>query len=235
MSSQYQNPGTRLLKDVLGVETNGPDGRRKGEPGHSTRDYLKFHDLVVRMLDYDPKTRITPLYALQHAFFKQHTDPSSGDSSNNASSNSALSNNCMSSLATPSSFHPRQTQASNLQVDVCLITLAMTQCWLSWFHLSFRKMKCHCQPRNQGNQIYCQKRATSANRTRMMPDTRQKHRRSSGQTNQSKTVQYFPDVTLKVKMFLGLWGWSRRAVLSCGATGGSQNVVSQWILGFSNR
>lgn len=111
----YQNPGMRLLKDVLGVETNGPDGRRKGELGHSTRDYLKFHDLVIRMLDYDPKTRITPLYALQHAFFKQHTDSSSGDSANNASSNSALSSNCMASLATPSSFHPRQTQASNLQ------------------------------------------------------------------------------------------------------------------------
>ena len=68
---QYQPPGTRLLKKTLGVETSGPEGRRRGEGGHSVRDYLKFQDLVERMLDYDPKSRITPIYALQHAFFKQ--------------------------------------------------------------------------------------------------------------------------------------------------------------------
>ena len=68
---QYQPPGTRLLKKILGVETSGPDGRRRGEGGHSVRDYLKFQDLIERMLDYDPKSRITPIYALQHAFFKQ--------------------------------------------------------------------------------------------------------------------------------------------------------------------
>jgi hypothetical protein len=28
-------------------------------------------DLILRMLEYDPKTRITPYYALQHNFFKR--------------------------------------------------------------------------------------------------------------------------------------------------------------------
>lgn len=67
-------PGSRRLHDILGVESGGPGGRRLGEPGHSVSDYLKFKDLIFRMLDYDPKTRITPYYALQHNFFKRTAD-----------------------------------------------------------------------------------------------------------------------------------------------------------------
>lgn len=33
-----------------------------------------LQDLINRMLDYDPKTRITPYYALQHNFFKKTAD-----------------------------------------------------------------------------------------------------------------------------------------------------------------
>eukprot|EP00794_Sanderia_malayensis_P010632 gene10632-11760_t len=73
---QYVTPGTRRLHDILGCETGGPQGRRKNEPGHTLQDYLKFKDLVVRMLDYDAKTRITPYQALQHSFFKRTTDES---------------------------------------------------------------------------------------------------------------------------------------------------------------
>jgi len=70
----YKPPESRRLSDVLGVDIGGPGGRRLGEAGHTTSDYLKFKDLVLRMLDYDPKTRILPYYALQHNFFKQTTD-----------------------------------------------------------------------------------------------------------------------------------------------------------------
>jgi serine/threonine protein kinase len=73
---QYKAPETRRLSDVLGVETGGPGGRRLTESGHSVADYLKFKDIVLRMLDYDPKTRITPYYSLQHNFFKQTSDES---------------------------------------------------------------------------------------------------------------------------------------------------------------
>lgn len=73
---QYKSPGTRKLHDILGVETGGPGGRRLGETGHSVSDYLKFKDLIIRMLDYDPKTRITPYHALQHSFFKRTSDES---------------------------------------------------------------------------------------------------------------------------------------------------------------
>ncbi|CAO2632466.1 Dual specificity tyrosine-phosphorylation-regulated kinase 1A [Lemmus lemmus] len=49
----------KKLHNILGVETGGPGGR--------------FKDLILRMLDYDPKTRIQPYYALQHSFFNQET------------------------------------------------------------------------------------------------------------------------------------------------------------------
>lgn len=39
---KYRLPGTRRLHDILGVEGGGPAARRRGEPGHSVSDYLKF-------------------------------------------------------------------------------------------------------------------------------------------------------------------------------------------------
>jgi dual specificity tyrosine-phosphorylation-regulated kinase 1 len=71
---KYKQPGSRKLHDILGVEMGGPGGRRHNEVGHSVADYLKFKDLILRMLDFDPKTRITPYYALQHNFFKRTSD-----------------------------------------------------------------------------------------------------------------------------------------------------------------
>jgi dual specificity tyrosine-phosphorylation-regulated kinase 1 len=71
LSQQYKSPGSRTLHDILGVETGGPGGRRAGEPGHTVADYLIFKDLITRMLDYNPKTRITPEEALQHCFFRR--------------------------------------------------------------------------------------------------------------------------------------------------------------------
>ncbi|XP_069360111.1 serine/threonine-protein kinase minibrain-like isoform X2 [Maniola hyperantus] len=71
---KYRPSGTRRLHDILGVEGGGPAARRRGEPGHSVSDYLKFKDLILRMLEYDPKQRVTPYYALQHNFFKRTAD-----------------------------------------------------------------------------------------------------------------------------------------------------------------
>ncbi|XP_050344270.1 serine/threonine-protein kinase minibrain isoform X3 [Nymphalis io] len=73
---KYRAAGTRRLHDILGVEGGGPAARRRGEPGHSVSDYLKFKDLILRMLEYDPKQRVTPYYALQHNFFKRTADES---------------------------------------------------------------------------------------------------------------------------------------------------------------
>ncbi|XP_064651559.1 dual specificity tyrosine-phosphorylation-regulated kinase 1A-like isoform X2 [Lineus longissimus] len=85
-SKKYKAPGTRKLHDIIGAETGGPGGRRAGETGHSLSDYLKFKDLILRMLDFDPKTRITPYYALQHNFFKRTTDESTNTSNSTSTS-----------------------------------------------------------------------------------------------------------------------------------------------------
>ena len=71
---KYRLPSSRRIHEIIGVETGGPGGRRLNEQGHSVSDYLKFKDLILRMLDYDPKSRITPYYALQHGFFKKSNE-----------------------------------------------------------------------------------------------------------------------------------------------------------------
>ncbi|XP_065120969.1 dual specificity tyrosine-phosphorylation-regulated kinase 1A [Paramisgurnus dabryanus] len=78
---RYKPAGSRKLHNILGVEAGGPGGRRAGESGHAVADYLKFKDLILRMLDYDPKTRIQPYYALQHSFFKKTADEGTNTSS----------------------------------------------------------------------------------------------------------------------------------------------------------
>ncbi|KAH8273524.1 hypothetical protein KR018_010512 [Drosophila ironensis] len=84
---KYKPPGSRKLQDILGVDTGGPGGRRLDEPGHNVSDYLKFKDLILRMLDYDPKTRVTPYYALQHNFFKRTADEATNTSGAGATAN----------------------------------------------------------------------------------------------------------------------------------------------------
>mmetsp|Transcript_31893 Transcript_31893/g.49917 ORF Transcript_31893/g.49917 Transcript_31893/m.49917 type:complete len:547 (-) Transcript_31893:169-1809(-) len=62
----------KSLDNILGVHTGGPNGRRLGEKGHYPQDYLKFKDLLERMLAYKASDRATPLECLQHCFF--HVD-----------------------------------------------------------------------------------------------------------------------------------------------------------------
>lgn len=50
---------------------------------------MKFKDLILRMLDYDPKTRIQPYYALQHSFFKKTADEGT-NTSNSVSTSPAM-------------------------------------------------------------------------------------------------------------------------------------------------
>ncbi|XP_076335197.1 serine/threonine-protein kinase minibrain-like isoform X1 [Tachypleus tridentatus] len=73
---KYKSPGSRRIQDILGIESGGPSGRRQGEPGHSVSDYLKFRDMIIRMLDFDPKTRVVPYNCLQHSFFRRTSDES---------------------------------------------------------------------------------------------------------------------------------------------------------------
>ena len=59
------------LRETLGVFSGGPGGRRRMEKvGHTPADYTAFIDLLMRMLDYDPASRITPMQALAHPFLR---------------------------------------------------------------------------------------------------------------------------------------------------------------------
>ncbi len=120
---QYKHAGSKRLHDIIGVETGGPGGRRAGEQGHGLNDYLKFKDLIQRMLDYDPKTRITPYYALQHNFFKRTTDEST-NTSNSTSTSPAIEHN-----ASPSQGI---TNASNSSINLAvylLVEVLATSIW----------------------------------------------------------------------------------------------------------
>lgn len=68
-SRKHELPGSRKLHDILGVDIGDSGGKRADKCHHSMTDYLKFKDLILRMLDFDPKTRITPYDALQQSFF----------------------------------------------------------------------------------------------------------------------------------------------------------------------
>ncbi|XP_076803844.1 dual specificity tyrosine-phosphorylation-regulated kinase 1A-like isoform X2 [Clavelina lepadiformis] len=94
---KYKEPGSRKLHDILGVESGGPGGRRATESGHSEQDYLKFKDLILCMLTYDPKERLTPFRALQHSFFKKTADGSTNTSSSPAQDLSSSSTGSSSS------------------------------------------------------------------------------------------------------------------------------------------
>jgi hypothetical protein len=74
----YKTPGSRSIHNILGVDTGGPERRRAGEPGHTVQDYLKFKDLVVKMLTFDPRERIRPDVALQHKFFRRSNESGGG-------------------------------------------------------------------------------------------------------------------------------------------------------------
>merc|ERR1712087_905196 len=59
---------SRSLESVLGAHSGGPGGRRKDQENHTPADYLSFIDLLEKMLEYDPRKRITPSQAMRHPF-----------------------------------------------------------------------------------------------------------------------------------------------------------------------
>lgn len=88
---KYKNSGTRRLRDIIGADTGGPQGRRISEAGHTLHDYLRFEDIILRMLTYDPKLRLTPLEALQHSFFKRPNELTNNDVQSHADASTPAS------------------------------------------------------------------------------------------------------------------------------------------------
>ncbi len=84
------------------METGGPGGIRQGEVGHTPSDYRKFKDLIFRMLDCDPETRIKPFDALQHSFFKRETNSSTSSLPSSNHSDSTAAHRPIHEMALPS-------------------------------------------------------------------------------------------------------------------------------------
>ena len=144
---QYKPPASRKLHSILGVETGGPGGRRAGESGHAVADYLKFKDLILRMLDYDPKSRIQPYYALQHSFFKKTADEGTNTSSSvstspaleqsQSSGTTSSTSSSSGNLNTQSLHSPSFTVLYHIYLSVVLSSHALHQNYLfgkeDWF------------------------------------------------------------------------------------------------------
>lgn len=60
----------KSLREVIGVDSGGPAGRRLGEKGHSVEHYEAYLDFVGRMLRIDPEERVRPGEALRHPFLQ---------------------------------------------------------------------------------------------------------------------------------------------------------------------
>ena len=58
------------MSDLIGMNTEGPRGLRRGEIGHSKANYEQFEDLLLKLLTFDPETRIKPGEAVMHDFFR---------------------------------------------------------------------------------------------------------------------------------------------------------------------
>lgn len=85
----YAPPRTRKLSAMLGSNKGGPGGRREGEVGHTPADYASFENFLLRMLEYDPKKRITPTEALQHDFILRRRSDAPGSGATAAASSAA--------------------------------------------------------------------------------------------------------------------------------------------------
>ncbi|KPI86378.1 putative protein kinase [Leptomonas seymouri] len=58
------------LERVLGVYTGGPRGCRAGQRGHDEAAYEIFCDFIAKLLQYDPRKRMSCAEAMQHPFLE---------------------------------------------------------------------------------------------------------------------------------------------------------------------
>eukprot|EP00049_Salpingoeca_infusionum_P008270 m.134881 g.134881 ORF g.134881 m.134881 type:complete len:495 (+) comp13966_c0_seq3:609-2093(+) len=71
-SKEYQEPGSRLLSDILLLPSGGPrKSLATGGDHQQTQEQLhEFMDLVYKLLEYDPAKRLSAADAMKHPFFK---------------------------------------------------------------------------------------------------------------------------------------------------------------------
>lgn len=111
------------------MDKGGPNGVRKGETGHSTIEYQKFKDLILRMLDYDPDTRIKPLEAIHHPFFRKNDSLPFATTSSTSLSLSDFGSHSISGSGGSQPFYPpslpTQTVGSSSSQEPMIISQEM--------------------------------------------------------------------------------------------------------------
>ena len=100
------------LSELLGVRSGGPGGRRAGEAeGHTQWHYQQFMDMIMRMLEFDPHLRMTPMQALNHPFLREDNPPgweqSAGGAAGAPAAAAAGGESGSAASSTPASFPPK--------------------------------------------------------------------------------------------------------------------------------
>jgi serine/threonine protein kinase len=64
-------PAPRTLSQIIGVDSGGPFGRRKGEAGHSRQNYVEFQSFIASLLRFDPTERVSAAEAMEHIYITE--------------------------------------------------------------------------------------------------------------------------------------------------------------------
>ena len=109
------------------------------------------------MLDYDPKSRITPFYALQHNFFKKTTDEGTNTSSSTSTSpamDHSHSTSTTSSVSSSGTLMPHTRPY--MAIDVLCDMYMDLKCWCHLFKSSpFTRLSSSALPPNTLLRVCC--------------------------------------------------------------------------------
>ncbi|KAG5505132.1 hypothetical protein JIQ42_04319 [Leishmania sp. Namibia] len=70
VTAASSNSSPLSLEEILGVHKGGPRGCRAGQPGHDEAAYEVFCDFIHKLLQYDPRKRVSCQQAIQHPFLE---------------------------------------------------------------------------------------------------------------------------------------------------------------------
>eukprot|EP00605_Chrysophyceae_sp_TOSAG23-4_P000588 GSChrysophyteH1.ASY1.ANO1.665.1 assembled CDS len=66
--SSRDAPSPRTLDEIVGLNTGGPFGRRKGEQGHTRENYMEFVQFISKLLIFDPDERSSAAAAMRDPY-----------------------------------------------------------------------------------------------------------------------------------------------------------------------